>query len=385
MRSSGKAMADRETEVIAKIASGISGLNVSAWDRLGNGDPFLSHAFLSALEDSNSVGPGTGWTPAPILVEEDDRLVAAAPAYLKTHSQGEYVFDHGWAEAWQNAGGEYYPKLQVAVPFTPVPGPRLLGHRPQQLLTAIEAVAVQHQMSAAHTPFLDEAGATEAARRGWLIRHGIQYHWLNRGYSTFDEFLGELSSRKRKSIRRERSAAIRGLDIQALHGADITAADWDAMWTFYQDTGSRKWGRPYLTREFFDLIAERMEAAALLFLAYRGGRPIAGALNFVGTDTLYGRYWGCIEEVPFLHFELSYYRAVEWAIDHGLTSVQAGAQGEHKIARGYEPVITKSAHFLPNRSFRNAVAEFLEAEREGIAAEVEWLRRDLPYRSSSSE
>ncbi len=378
-------MADRETEVIAKIASGISGLNASAWDRLGNGDPFLSHAFLSALEDSNSVGPGTGWTPAPILVEEDDRLVAAAPAYLKTHSQGEYVFDHGWAEAWQNAGGEYYPKLQVAVPFTPVPGPRLLGHRPQQLLTAIEAVAVQYQMSSAHITFLDEAGATEAARRGWLIRHGIQYHWFNRGYSTFDEFLGELSSRKRKSIRRERSAAIRGLDIQALHGADITAADWDAMWTFYQDTGSRKWGRPYLTREFFDLIAERMEAAALLFLAYRGGRPIAGALNFVGTDTLYGRYWGCIEEVPFLHFELSYYRAVEWAIDHGLTSVQAGAQGEHKIARGYEPVITKSAHFLPNRSFRNAVAEFLEAEREGIAAEVEWLRRDLPYRSSSSE
>ena len=377
-------MADRESEIIASVASGVSGLNARAWDRLTDGEPFASHAFLSALEDSGSVGPGTGWTPAPILVEDDGHLVAAAPAYLKSHSQGEYVFDHGWAEAWQNAGGDYYPKLQVSVPFTPVPGSRLLGSRPQQLLTAIEAVTAQYEMSSAHITFIDEAGLTECARRGWLIRHGVQYHWFNRGYSSFDDFLATLSSRKRKTLRKERGAAREEIEIRALRGAEIGAADWDAMWTFYQDTGSRKWGRPYLTRQFFELIGERMGDSLLLFLAYRGDRPIAGALNFVGKETLYGRYWGCVEEVPFLHFELCYYAAVEWAIDHGLSCVQAGAQGEHKVARGYEPVVTKSAHFIPNRSFRNAVAEFLEAERQGVAAEVEWLRRDLPYRSSSS-
>jgi predicted N-acyltransferase len=378
-------MADRETDIIAKIASGVSGLNARAWDGLGATDPFVGHAFLSSLEDSNSVGPGTGWAPAPILVEDDaDHLIAAAPAYLKTHSQGEYVFDHGWAEAWSQAGGDYYPKLQVAVPFTPVPGLRLLGRRPQQLLTAIEAVTAQNEMSSAHITFVDDVGAQECERRGWLIRHGVQYHWFNRGYSNFEAFLATLTSRKRKALRKERAAALDGLEVRILRGDEIGPAEWDAMWAFYQDTGSRKWGRPYLTRRFFDLIAERMGDQLLLFLACRGGRPIAGALNFVGQDTLYGRYWGCTEEVPFLHFELCYYQAVEWAIEHGLACVQAGAQGEHKVARGYEPVITKSAHFIPNHSFRNAVAEFVEAEREGVAAEVEWLRRDLPYRSSSS-
>ena len=377
-------MADRETDLIAKIVSGVSGINARAWDRLGSGDPFISHAFLAALEESESVGPGTGWTPAPIIVEDEaDHLIAAAPAYLKTHSQGEYVFDHGWAEAWQRAGGDYYPKLQVAVPFTPVPGPRLLGARPQQLLTAIEAVTVQHDMSSAHITFIDDAGASECERRGWLIRHGVQYHWFNRGYSSFDDFLGALSSRKRKAIRKERAAALEGLEIRALRGSEIGTAEWEAMWAFYQDTGSRKWGRPYLTRQFFDLVAERMGDAVLLFLACRGDEAVAGALNFIGPNALYGRYWGCTEEVPFLHFELCYYQALQWAIDHGLASVQAGAQGEHKIARGYEPVITRSAHFIPNRSFREAVAQFLEAEREGVAAEVEWLRRDLPYRDSS--
>ncbi len=379
-------MADRESEIIAKIASGVSGLNARAWNRLGNGHPFISHAFLAALEDSHSVGPGTGWTPAPILVEdESSHLVAAAPAYLKTHSQGEYVFDHGWAEAWEQAGGQYYPKLQVAVPFTPVPGPRFLGSRPQQLLAAIEAVTVQNDLSSAHVTFVDETGAEEAARRGWLLRHGVQYHWFNRGYASFDDFLATLSSRKRKALRKERSAAVDGLEIRALRGREIEIENLEAMWIFYQDTGSRKWGRPYLTREFFDLAAERMGEQLLLFLACRDGLPIAGALNFIGPDTLYGRYWGTIEEVPFLHFELCYYRAIEWAIDHGLKSVQAGAQGEHKVARGYEPVITKSAHFLPNRGFRDAVADFLESERSAITAEAEWLRRELPYRSSSSE
>ena len=379
-------MADQESEIISKIASGVSGLNCRAWDGLGADDPFLSHAFLSALEDSGSVGAGTGWTSAPILVEDDaDRLLAAAPAYLKTHSQGEYVFDHGWAEAWERAGGQYYPKLQVAVPFTPVPGPRLLGNRPQQLLTAIEAVTVQDDISSAHITFIDEAGSRECERRNWLIRHGVQYHWFNRGYGNFDDFLASLTSRKRKSLRRERAAAIDGLDIRILRGGEIGPVEWDAMWAFYQDTGSRKWGRPYLAREFFDLVGERMGDQVLLLLACRGGMPIAGALNFVGSDTLYGRYWGCTEEVPFLHFELCYYQAIEWAIDHGLACVQAGAQGEHKVARGYEPVITRSAHFIPNKSFRSAVAEFLQAEREGVSAEVEWLGRDLPYRSSSSE
>jgi uncharacterized protein len=379
-------MADRESDVIAKIASGVSGLNSRAWDRLTAGDPFVSHAFLSALEESHSVGRGTGWTPAPILVEDDsDHLIAAAPAYLKTHSQGEYVFDHGWADAWERAGGEYYPKLQVAVPFTPVPGPRLLGTRPQQLLAAIESVTVQNELSSAHITFIDEGGAAEAERRAWLMRHGVQYHWFNRRYSSFDDFLSALRHSKRKSIRKERRDARDAVDIEVLRGREIGAAEWDAMWAFYQDTGSRKWGRPYLTREFFDLVGERMGEAALLFLAYRGSRPIAGALNFVAPDALYGRYWGCTEEVPFLHFELCYYRAVEWAIEHGLSSVQAGAQGEHKVARGYEPVITKSAHFIPNRSFREAIADFLESEREGVAAEIEWLRRDLPYRGSSSE
>jgi predicted N-acyltransferase len=378
-------MADRETDVIAKVASGVAGLNAHAWDRLAGDDPFLSHAFLSSLDDSHSVGPGTGWTPAPILIEDDaHHLVAAMPSYLKTHSQGEYVFDHGWAEAWESAGGQYYPKLQVSVPFTPVPGRRLLGERPQQLLAAAEAVTVQNEMSSAHITFIDDEGAAECERRGWLIRHGIQYHWLNRGYASFDEFLGALSSRKRKTIRKERAAAVDGIEIQTLRGSEITSVEWDAMWAFYQDTGSRKWGRPYLTREFFELVGERMGDRVLLFLAVRGGQPIAGALNFVGPDTIYGRYWGATEEVPFLHFELCYYRAIQWAIDHGLSQVQSSSQGEHKIARGYDPVISKSAHFIPNRSFREAIADFVEAERAAIANEVDWLRRDLPYRSSSA-
>ena len=379
-------MADRETEVLARIAPGLSALDADAWDRIAGPHPFVSHAFLAALEDSGSVGPGTGWTPAPILiVYETAALVAAAPAYLKTHSQGEYVFDHGWADAWERAGGSYYPKLQVAVPFTPVPGPRLLGSRPQQLLAAMEAVTIQSTLSSAHITFVEEADAAEAERRGWLIRHGIQYHWRNRGYRGFDDFLAGLTSRKRKSIRKERAAAREGLEFRALRGAEIGSAEWDAMWHFYQDTGSRKWGRPYLTRAFFDRIGETMGDALLLFLACRNGRPIAGALNVVGPDALFGRYWGTIDEVRYLHFELSYYQAIEWAIVNGLGSVQAGAQGEHKLGRGYEPVITKSAHFIADPGFRGAVSSFLEQERAAVAAEAEWLRGELPYRSSDSE
>ena len=310
---------------------------------------------------------------------------AAAPAYLKTHSQGEYVFDHGWADAYERAGGQYYPKLQIAVPFTPVPGPRLLGSRPQQLLAAAEAVVLQNSLAAAHMTFPTGGDAEEAGRRGWLIRHGIQYHWLNRGYADFDGFLAALSSRKRKAIRKERAAARAGLEFVALRGAEIGRSEWDAMWRFYQDTGSRKWGRPYLTRSFFDQIARTMGDRLLLFLALRAGRPIAGALNLIGRDTLYGRYWGTAEEAPFLHFELCYYQAIEWAIAHRLLSVQAGAQGEHKLARGYEPVITPSAHFIADNGLRNAVEDFLKRECAAVALEIEWLRQALPYRSSSSE
>jgi predicted N-acyltransferase len=378
-------MADRESEIVARIAPGVGTLDAAAWDSVAGDHPFVGHAFLSALEDSGSVGPGTGWTPAPLLIEDEGALVAAAPAYLKTHSQGEYVFDHGWADAWEHAGGAYYPKLQVAVPFTPVPGPRLLGSRPQQLLAAAEAVTVQNQLSSAHITFVDEPSTAECEQRGWLIRHGIQYHWANRGFSDFDDFLASLTSRRRKAIRKERAAAREGLEFRALRGGEIGLAEWDAMWRFYQDTGARKWGRPYLTRAFFDCIGETMGDRLLLFLAYRGARPIAGALNVVGSDALYGRYWGTIDEVRFLHFELSYYQAIEWACRHGVASVQAGAQGEHKLGRGYEPVVTKSAHFITDRGFRSAVDDFVRREREAVAVELEWLRRDLPYRSSASE
>ena len=378
-------MADRESEVLARIAPGVAALDPAQWEALTDGsDPFLSHAFLSALEESGSVGPGSGWSPAPIFVEEEGAIRAAAPAYLKSHSQGEYVFDHGWAEAYQRAGGAYYPKLQIAVPFTPVPGPRLLGARPHHLLAACETVVVQNGLSSAHITFLQEADAAHCEARGWLVRDGLQYHWFNRGYATFDDFLATLSSRKRKQIRKERAAARAGLAFETLRGAEIAAADWDSMWAFYQDTGARKWGHPYLTRAFFERIAETMGASLLLFLAKRDGVPIAGALNVIGGNALYGRYWGALEDVPFLHFELCYYQAIDWAIGHGLAEVQAGAQGEHKVARGYEPVITRSAHFLADPGLRAAVKRYLDGERAAVADEARWLAEALPYRSSES-
>ena len=377
-------MADHDP-LVARLEPSIAGVEAATWNALaGDADPFLSHAFLSLLETSGSVGSGTGWAPLAVLAEEGGRITAAAPAYLKTHSQGEYVFDHGWAEAWERAGGEYYPKLQVAVPFTPCPGRRLLGRAPHHALAALEAVVTENGLSSAHISFCAEADRDAALARGWLERHGLQFHWVNRGYADFDGFLAALSSRKRKVIRKERLAACQGLDFVARRGAEISSADWDAMWAFYQDTGSRKWGRPYLTRVFFDGLAGALGDRVLLFLAQRDGVPIAGALNLVGADTLFGRYWGALEEVPFLHFELSYYRAIEWAIEHGLACVQAGAQGEHKLARGYEPVLTRSMHFLPDGGFRAAVGDFLIREREAVALEMEWARAALPYRTSGS-
>jgi len=377
-------MADRDP-VLARIADGVGSFDAADWDACaGPKDPFVGHAFLKLLEDSGSVGGRSGWRPLPVAIDgADGRPAAVLPAYLKTHSQGEYVFDHGWAEAWGQAGGDYYPKLQIAVPFTPVPGRRLLardGASAPLLIAAAETIVRENGLSSAHATFVhpDELPLWRAA--GWLLRLGTQFHWFNGGYRSFTDFLDALSSRKRKAIRKEREAAMAGLEIRHLTGADLTEAHWDAFWAFYQDTGSRKWGRPYLTRRAFSLLGERMAERVLLILALRGGKPIAGALNLVGGDALYGRYWGATEEVPHLHFELCYYQAIEWAIAHGLGRVEAGAQGEHKLARGYRPVPTWSAHFIPHAGFRQAVADYLVQERAGVEAEMALLEAELPYK-----
>ncbi len=369
----------------ARIAQGVRAVPADHWDACaGTGNPFLRHAFLAALEESGSVGGRSGWQSLPIIVDDDAGIPAAiAPAYAKAHSQGEYVFDHAWADAWQQAGGDYYPKLQIAVPFTPVPGPRLLlrdaAHAPA-LIAAIEAVVVQSGLSSAHATFLPDAQLPAFEAAGWLMRAGTQFHWANRGYADFDAFLGDLASRKRKAIRKERAAALDGLTVRHLTGREIRAEHWDAFWQFYQDTGSRKWGRPYLTRSFFPMLSDALGDDVLLILAERDGRPIAGALNLIGDDALYGRYWGSVEEVPFLHFELCYYQAIDAAIARGLQRVEAGAQGEHKLARGYVPVTTWSAHYLPDPGFRAAVAEFLTREREAVAHEQEYLGELAPFR-----
>ncbi len=373
------------TTITARIAEGVRAIPAARWDACaGTGNPFLSHAFLSALEESGSVGGQSGWQPLPVIVDDADGVPAAiAPAYAKGHSQGEYVFDHAWADAWERAGGDYYPKLQIAVPFTPVPGPRLLLRDPAQapaLIGAIEAVVRQSGLSSAHATFVDEGQLPAFQAAGWLTRAGTQFHWANRGYATFDDFLNDLASRKRKAIRKERAAALDGLTVRHLTGRDIRPEHWDAFWAFYQDTGNRKWGRPYLTRSFFPLLSAAMGDDVLLILAERDGRPIAGALNLIGGDALYGRYWGAVEEVPFLHFELCYYQAIDAAIARGLQRVEAGAQGEHKLARGYVPVTTWSAHFLPDPGFRTAVADFLERERAAVAQEQEYLGEMAPFR-----
>ncbi len=373
--------------VTARIADRVAAIPAAEWDACAGGDnPFVSHAFLSVLETSGSATSETGWQPLPIIVDGADGAPAAiAPAYAKSHSQGEYVFDHGWADAWEHAGGRYYPKLQVAVPFTPVPGPRLLLRDPAlapALIGAIEAVTDRNRLSSAHVTFIDEGQLPLFEAAGWLLRAGTQFHWLNDGYASFEDFLGALASRKRKAIRRERAEAVKGLTIRHLTGAEITEAHWDAFWEFYQDTGSRKWGRPYLTRAFFSMLGEAMGDSVLLILAERDGEPIAGALNLVGADALYGRYWGAVDEVPFLHFELCYYQAIEAAIDRGLARVEAGAQGEHKLARGYAPVTTWSAHYIPDPGFRRAVDEFLRRERAAVAHEQEFLGEMMPFRRS---
>ena len=349
-------------------------------------DPFTTYRFLQALEESGSVGPGTGWQPRYPSARAEGEVIAVAPLYAKGHSQGEYVFDHNWAHAWEQAGGRYYPKLQLAVPFTPATGRRFLtrpGHEAAGMAALVQGmvqIAADNRLSSAHVTFCTEGEALAGEEMGLLHRVGQQFHWENEGYADFDAFLAALSSRKRKAIRKERrEAADFGGEIVSLTGADIRPEHWDAMWRFYQDTGARKWGSPYLTRRFFDIAAERLAEDVLMVLALDDGRPIAGALNWIGRETLYGRYWGCTEHHPFLHFELCYYRAIDYAIGHGLR-VEAGAQGDHKLARGYLPVATHSLHWIGDPGFRDAVERYLVAERRAVGEEIEILTDYGPFR-----
>ena len=355
-------------------------------------DPFTTYRFLKALEDSGSVGRGSGWQPRYLTAAVDGQIAAVAPLYAKGHSQGEYIFDHNWAHAYENAGGEYYPKLQIAVPFTPATGRRFLT-RPgydtlgmSALLQGAIQIAADNELSSVHATFCTEAEALAGAEMGLLHRIGQQFHWVNDGYADFDGFLASLSSRKRKNIRKERAEAHGfGGQIVQLTGDQIQPEHWDAFWRFYQDTGNRKWGTPYLTREFFDHAHDTLRDDILLVLAIRDDRPIAGALNFIGRETLYGRYWGCTEHHPCLHFELCYYQAIDFAIAHGLGRVEAGAQGEHKLARGYLPVPTHSLHWFADAGFRQAVARYLIAEREAVDHEIEVLTAYGPFRKTERE
>lgn len=355
-------------------------------------DPFTTYRFLHALEQSGSVGPGTGWQPQYLTAYLDDALIGCAPLYAKSHSQGEYIFDHNWAHAYEQAGGRYYPKLQIAVPFTPATGRRLLvrpGHEAlgqSALVQGAVQLAADNQVSSLHVTFCTAQEAESGAEMGLMARVSQQFHWLNQGYSEFGDFLGALSSRKRKNMRKERlQAQSFGGTIRSYTADQIRPEHWDAFWAFYQDTGARKWGRPYLTREFFSIIHETMADDLHLILAERDGYPVAGALNFIGRETLFGRYWGCLEHHPCLHFEMCYYQAIDFAIAHRLTRVEAGAQGEHKLARGYLPVETHSLHWLGDPGFAEAVGRYLEAERAAVAEEVEVLTSYGPFRKAKVE
>jgi hypothetical protein len=354
-------------------------------------NPFVSYDFLDIAEESGCASPRTGWAPQHLAVRDEAGEVAAvAPLYLKSHSQGEYVFDHSWADAYERAGGRYYPKLICAAPFSPVTGPRLLV-RPDvdrdrgrsMLLSGAITVCEKMSVTTLGINFPTDDEWRFLGGQGMLQRQNQQYHWLNAGYATFDEFLGALSSGRRKTIRRERRDAVADLEIHALTGNDLKEEHWDAFYGFYMDTGNRKWGRPYLNRLFFSLLGERMADRVLLLLARRNGRWIAGALNLIGGDCLFGRNWGCVEDVPFLHFELCYYQAIEWAIDHGLARVEAGAQGQHKIARGYLPSAVYSAHYITDPGLSRAVERFLEEERRSVQGEMDWLAEEYsPFKAA---
>ena len=405
-----------EVELRIRIVKSLTEVPAADWDACAAGDlskvidednssprlstrgqinnPFVSHDFLSALEQSLSVGGRTGWQPRHLLAEDaDGNLLGAAPCYVKSHSRGEYVFDHGWADAFERAGGDYYPKLQVAVPFTPVTGPRLLA-RPGPLAEAVRGgladalveITRASDLSSAHVTFLTEPEWRALGERGFLQRTDHQFHWENEGFASFDDFLGQLASRKRKTLRRERKEALApGIEVHWLTGSDLTEEVWDAFFAFYKETGSRKWGRPYLSRAFFSIVGETMADRILLVMAKRAGRWIGGALNFIGTDTLYGRNWGAIEHHPFLHFELCYYQAMDFAIARKLKRVEAGAQGEHKLARGYMPAPTYSAHFIANAGLRRAIADYLARERAYVDAVGAELAAGAPFRKDLME
>jgi len=350
-------------------------------------NPFLDHAFFLALEESGCATRRTGWQPQHILLEDETgQAVGLLPLFLKSHSMGEYVFDHGWADAFERAGGSYYPKLQGSIPFTPVTGPKLLvpGGDPalqRALLTTAETLCERLEASSVHATFVPEDEAALAAAADWLVRTDTQFHWHNHGFGSFEDFLGTLSSRHRKSIRRERRDALAdGLTVKALSGGELTEAAWDAFYEFYEDTGGRKWGRPYLNRKFFSLLGERMGDRVVLMLAYDGPRAIAGALNLRGANALYGRNWGTTRHVPFLHFEVCYYQAIDYAIAHKLAVVEAGAQGEHKLARGYEPTTTRSIHWIANPGLRRAIADYLVRERAAVSHDQEVLDQFTPFR-----
>lgn len=391
-----------------RLLSTLSDIDRSAWDACANPgwsstlpldskpqdmpyNPFLSYDFLSSLEDSGSATDQSGWHARHLVLEKPgDAPLAIVPAYLKTHSQGEYVFDHGWADAYERAGGSYYPKLQMSVPFTPVTGRRLLiadqsRHKQIEALlaAAIQQVTVQFEASSAHLTFLTKQEWDALSDMDFLRRTDQQFHWQNNGYESYDDFLSALSSSKRKALRKERRRALEnGIEIEWLTGADIKEEHWDVFFDFYIDTGNRKWGTPYLSREFFSMIGERMADRVLLIMAKRQGRYIAGALNFIGSDTVYGRNWGCLEDHPFLHFELCYHQAIDWAIANGYQTVEAGAQGAHKLARGYVPTTTYSAHWIPNAGFRNAVEHYLEQERLQVKMEQHALSARAPFKKS---
>ncbi len=381
-------MPDGTQALTLTLHNAIAEIAAAEWDACaGAGNPFVSHAFLSALEDSGSAGPRTGWMPRhAALRDAAGGLLAVAPMYAKSHSYGEYVFDHGWANALERAGGDYYPKLQVAAPFSPVPGPRLLvrpgaGVPHATLAGALAQACRELGLSSVHVTFCTEPEWDALGRAGWLQRLGMQFHWENDGYASFEDFLAVLSSRKRKVLRRERrDANAAGLTFQALSGTDLRERHWDAFYRFYTSTVDRKWGSAYLTRRFFSLLGERLGDRVVLMLAENAGKPVAGALNLVGAEALYGRNWGCTGDWPFLHFELCYYRAIDWAIAHGLKRVEAGAQGRHKIQRGYLPKPTYSAHWIAHAGLRRAVADFLVEERREIAAEMDALAADSPFR-----
>jgi hypothetical protein len=379
---------DGAATLTMRLHAAIKEIDPADWDACaGDINPFVSHAFLSVVEDSGSATSRTGWLPQhAVLRDESGTVVAVAPMYAKSHSYGEYVFDHGWANALERVGERYYPKLQVAVPFSPVPGPRLL-RRPGTgvpigvLANALEQACEADGVSSVHVTFCQEDEWHGLGQAGWLRRMGMQFHWENQGYADFEDFLGALSSRKRKVLRRERrDANAAGLTFHSLSGADITERHWDAFFRFYHATVDRKWGSAYLTRKFFSLLGQRLGDRVVLMYAEKDGKPVAGALNLAGSEALFGRNWGCVGDWPFLHFELCYYRAIDWAIAHGLKRVEAGAQGRHKIQRGYLPKPTYSAHYIAHPGLRRAVANFVAEERAGIEHDMKRLAEESPFR-----